>query len=80
MSATTTDAPSSAKRTALARPIPEPAPVTMATFPESNIARILGTSRPASRATPVGTVSVGADRSRYACGPQVGRSPARSES
>ena len=37
MSATTTAAPSSAKRTALARPIPDPAPVTIATFSSSSI-------------------------------------------
>ncbi len=33
MSATTTDAPSAANASAVARPIPEPAPVTTATFP-----------------------------------------------
>ena len=46
MSATTTAAPSSAKRSALARPIPDPAPVTIATFPSSSIARMLARGRP----------------------------------
>src|SRR5581483_1203173 len=35
MSATTTAAPSAAMRCAVARPIPEPEPVTIATFPSS---------------------------------------------
>src|SRR5499426_3727484 len=37
MSLTTTSAPSSAKRSAMARPMPEPPPVTSATFPSSLI-------------------------------------------
>ena len=36
-SAATTCAPSAAKRSALARPMPDPAPVTMAILPSSNI-------------------------------------------
>src|SRR5438876_11713913 len=45
-SATTTDAPSSAKRRADAAPMPEPPPVTIATLPSSLLA--MGRCRPLS--------------------------------
>ena len=48
MSAATTDAPSAAKRRALARPMPDPAPVTMATFPDSSIRASSRTAGPTS--------------------------------
>ena len=48
MSAATTAAPSAAKRTALARPMPEPAPVTMATLSCSSIPASSRTAGPAT--------------------------------
>jgi len=42
MSATTTDAPPDASARAVARPMPEPAPVTMAVLPLNLLVSVMG--------------------------------------
>ena len=58
MSAHTTDAPSSAKRRADARPTPEPAPVMMAIFPSSHAFAHFPSSSVRSARVPVGHASI----------------------